>query len=164
MNASVTNGTQGAAQVGSLTLNNTMANWSIPEQFLSQAIQSVKSFLSDAKKESYTVEVFMFNTPSGGALSTLLVAIKEIDKPIDSYSTVTVEYVTINTNAGLKPVYRISNRCFTCSDCFWFWECCCKNDEHVEQRSNTPEELNIIKQKMTADQFTWFNQKIVPST
>ncbi|CAF1494856.1 unnamed protein product [Rotaria sp. Silwood1] len=36
------------------------------------------------------------------------------------------------------------------------------NANYVE-RGNTPEELNIIKQKMTADQFIWFNERSLSS-
>jgi hypothetical protein len=41
----------------------------------------------------------------------------------------------------------------------WTSSCCCHDETRYSPRGNTPEELNIIKQKMTADQFIWFNQQ-----
>ncbi|CAF3756846.1 unnamed protein product [Rotaria socialis] len=117
---SVTTGSTGAAQVGISTVENVMACWPIPDQFLHDAVQNVRLLVIAASESSYTAQAFVFNTESGASLSSLIIVANKINLPADPNSPVAIRYVAINTNVG---------------------------------------EINIIQQKLAADQFAWFNQQ-----
>jgi hypothetical protein len=161
MEPTSTTGATGGAQVGSATLASTMAGWSIPDQFRNQAIQNVNLLVTAATEGSYTAQAFMFDTQSGTSLSTLLVVVKKLDSPSDPNSPVAVSYVTINSNAAIKQQYSpyTAQDCHYCANCLWTRACCCHDITKYSPRGDTPEELALIKQKMTADQFVWFNQQ-----
>ncbi|CAF2840576.1 unnamed protein product [Rotaria sp. Silwood2] len=162
METPTTSGSVGQAQVGISTLATIMASWLIPEEFRTRAVDNVKILIAAASVGSYMAQAFTFNTETGALLTTLLIVVKKLDSPTNSDLPVAATYITITTNAGIKKLYTVyyTDRCFRCGDCIYMWECCCKRDNaNYIQRGNTPEELNIIKQKMTADQFVWFNER-----
>jgi hypothetical protein len=161
MDPPATTGTTGNAQVGTATLATVMASWSIPDQFRDQAVRSVNLLVLAATEGSYTAQAFVFDIQSGALLSTLLVVTKKLESPTDPNSPVAVSYVTINSNAAVKQQYTAYNErsCHTCPKCLWVSKCCCHDETKYAPRGNTPEELEIIKNKMKADQFTWFNQQ-----
>jgi hypothetical protein len=161
MDSSATTGSTGEAQVGTSTLAGVMASWSIPDQFRDQAVRSVNLLVLAATEGSYTAQAFVFDTQSGASLSTLIIATKKLNAPSDPNSPVAVSYVTINSNAGIKQQYTpyTERSCHTCPKCLWIRKCCCHTTTKYSPRGNTPEELEIIKNKMKADQFVWFNQQ-----
>ena len=156
-----TSGSIGEVQVGSATLNITMANWSIPDQFRSTAIKNVRLLVLAATEGTYAAQAFLFDSQSGASLTTLLVVTQRLLSPADPQSPVAVSYVTINSNAAVKQQYTVYNqrKCRRCLACFWVTECCCWNEVGESPRGNTPEELEVIKNKIKADQFVWFNQQ-----
>ncbi|CAF1492907.1 unnamed protein product [Rotaria sp. Silwood1] len=161
INPTSTTGSTGEANVGSGTLASTMASWSIPDQFRDQAVQSVNLLVLAATEGTYTAQAFLFDTQAGASLTTLLVATKKLDSPSDPNSPVSVSYVTINSNAVVKQqyTYYTVRDCHTCPKCLWTSDCCCHDETKSSPRGLTPDELNIINQKMRADQFSWFNQQ-----
>jgi hypothetical protein len=161
MEPTSTSGSTGTAQVGSATLATIMAGWSTPEQFRAQAVQNVNLLVIAATEGSYTAQAFLFDIQSGEMLSTLLVVVQKLDSPSDPNLPVAVSYVTINSNAAIKQQYTsyTVRNCHKCINCFWTRACCCHDETKYSPRGDTPEELSIIKQKMTADQFAWFNQQ-----
>ncbi|CAF4724417.1 unnamed protein product, partial [Rotaria sp. Silwood1] len=166
MDTPVTDGSIGQAEVGISTLATVMASWFIPEEFRVKAVNNVKILIAAATEGSYIAQAFTFNIQSGALLTTLLIVAKKMPSPTNSNLPVAATYVTINTKAEIRKVYTVyyTDRCFRCGDCVYFWECCCKRDNaNYVERGNTPEELNIIKQKMTADQFIWFNERSLSS-
>lgn len=167
MAPTITTGSIGEVQVGNSTLASTMRNWSIPEQFRDQAVQSVRLFISGATEGSYISQAYMFNIESRNSSLVLVVTAKKITQPTDPNSPVVVNYVIINTTAEIKQQYseHYTHRCFRCGDCVYLWDCCCKTyGPSYLPRENTPEEWILIKQKLTADQYTWFKQKNMPTT
>ena len=166
MEASTTTGSTGETQVGSATLNATMTNWSIPDQFRSKAIASVRLLVIAAAEGTFAAQAFIFDTQSGASLTTLLVVTKRLQSPRDPNSPVAISYVTINSNAAVKQQYTFyeERKCRRCHNCFWLFECCCWNEPRQAPRGNTPEELEIIKNKIKADQFVWFKQQTVNKT
>ncbi|CAF0983915.1 unnamed protein product [Rotaria sordida] len=158
INPTTTNGSIGQAQVGSSNIATIMENWSIPQQFRNQAIQNVKLLIAAADEGSYTAQAFIFDIQSSASLTSLIVVAKRIASPADPNIPVSVAYVTINTNGIVKKLYDPPyENCERCSKCLWTGHCCCNTV--IPERGITPEELNIVKQKMTADQFIWFNQQ-----
>ena len=166
MEATSTHGAIGTAHVGIDTLANAMANWSIPEQFRAQAVQSVNLLVIYAIEGSHSAQAFVFDTKTGGALSTLLVVVNRLDSPTDQNLPVAVSYVMINSNAAVKQQYTSydTQRCHKCAKCLWLSSCCCHTVTEYSSRGNTPEELSIIKQKLTADQYIWFTQQSLSNT
>ncbi|UJR29536.1 hypothetical protein I4U23_010753 [Adineta vaga] len=156
-----TTGSTGQAQVGTSTLGTVMAGWSIPEQFREQAIQNVNVLVLAAAEGSYSAQAFVFDTQAGTSLSTLIVITKRLDTPADPNSPVAVAYVTINTNAAVKQQFTSTTvrSCHRCAKCVWTSKCCCDNNVQNIPRGNTPDEVEIIKNKMKVDQFVWFNQQ-----
>ncbi|CAF3842777.1 unnamed protein product [Rotaria sordida] len=156
-----TTGSVGQANVGTGTLATAMASWSIPDQFREKAVQSVNLLVIAATEGSYTAQAFVFDTQTGASLSTLLVVTQKLDSPSDPNSPVSVSYVTINSNAAIKQQYTsyTVRDCHTCPKCLWTSDCCCHDETKTSPRGITPDELNIINQKMKADQFAWFNQQ-----
>ena len=161
MEPTSTSGSTGESQVGSATVDAVMSTWSIPDQFRAQAVQSVNLLVLAATEGSYTAQAFVFDTQSGGVLSTLIVVVKKLDSSTDSNSPVAVSYVAINSNAAVKQQFTPYNErnCHKCPKCAWLRACCCHDVTKYSPRGNTPEEVARIKQKMTADQFVWFNQQ-----
>ncbi|CAF4162456.1 unnamed protein product, partial [Rotaria sordida] len=156
-----TTGSVGQANVGTGTLATAMASWSIPDQFREKAVQSVNLLVIAATEGSYTAQAFVFDTQTGASLSTLLVVTQKLDSPSDPNSPVSVSYVTINSNAAIKQQYTsyTVRDCHTCPKCLWTSSCCCHDETKTSPRVITPDELNIINQKMKANQFAWFNQQ-----
>ncbi|CAF1455951.1 unnamed protein product [Rotaria sordida] len=166
MSSTTTDGSVGQAEVGISTLATVMASWLIPEEFRDQAVRNVKTLIIAATEGSYIAQAFTFNSQTGAVLTTLLIVAKKLDVPTNPNLTVAATYVTINTKTEIKKQYTVyyTDRCFRCGDCVFLWECCCKRDNpNYAERGNTPDELNIIKQKMTADQFAWFNERTLSS-
>jgi hypothetical protein len=161
MNDSFTAGTTGKAQVGSTTVGSVMASWSIPNEFLNQAVQSVQLLVSAATEGSYIAQGFYFDIQSGTSLATLLVVVRKLDSPSDPNSPVAIAYVIINTNATIIQQYTsyVEESCHRCSKCWHARRCCCDYEKKYSPRGNTPEELHIMTQKMIADQFSWFGQQ-----
>ena len=122
MQAPSTSGSHGQAMLGKSNMADVMANWSLPEQFHSQAVRSINLLLTAASEGSFLAQAFTFDIPSGTSLTTLLVAARMIDSPADPDSPFSVAYATMNTHAALKqltsqpPTY---SRCFACSRCLW---------------------------------------------
>lgn len=147
------------ASVGITTVNDVMRNWPIPKHFLDQAVQSVRLLVIAASEGSYVAQTFVFNTESGASLSTLIVVANPIESPSDPNSSIAVRYVVINTNANIKQQYNqyYVKQCHKCVKCAWLSRCCCHQQLNFAPRGNTPEELNIIKQRLTAHQYAWFN-------
>lgn len=166
MGPTTTNGSTGEAQVGSTTLNKTMANWSIPDQFRSKAIENVRLLVFAATEGTYAAQAFIFDTQSGASLTTLLVVTRRLSSPSNPQSPVAISYVTINSNAAVKQQYTFYNerKCRRCHRCLWLLECCCWEESRQSARGNTPEELMIIKNKIKADQFIWFNRQALNKT
>ena len=160
-----TSGSRGRAILGRSNITGVLANWSLPEQFRSQAVRSISSLLAAASEGSLLAQVFTFDIPTGTSLTTLIVVVSMIAEPTDPNLPFSVAYVTINTNAALKQLQSLipHNRCFTCRDCFWTRRCCCKYEPYHVARGHTMEEMNIVKQKMSVDQFDWFNQQNLTS-
>ncbi|CAF2023855.1 unnamed protein product [Rotaria magnacalcarata] len=158
---SVTTGSTGAAQVGISTVGNVTASWPIPDQFRHDAVQSVRLLVIAASESSYTAQAFVFNTESGASLSSLIIVGNKINSPADPNSPVAIRYVAINTNADIKQQFSqfVRRKCHTCIKCVWTSNCCCTNTIEYASRGNTPGEINIIQQKLAADQFAWFNQQ-----
>ncbi|CAF3851902.1 unnamed protein product [Rotaria sordida] len=156
-----TTGSIGQAQVGSSNIATIMENWSIPQQFRNQAIQNVKLLIAAADEGSYTAQTFIFDIQSSASLTSLIVVAKRIASPADPNTPVAVAYVTINTNGIIKKLYTTVyvESCHRCPSCLWLSRCCCETVAEQRERGITLQELNIVKQKMTADQFIWFNQK-----
>ena len=142
-----------------------MASWSLPEQFRSQAVRSTSLLLAAASEGSLLAQVFTFDIPSGTSLTTLLVVVSLLAEPTDPNLPFSVAYVTMNTNAALKQLRSLvpHKRCFTCSDCLWLSKCCCKYEPYHVSRGHTMQEMNVVKQKMSVDQFDWFNQQKLSS-
>ncbi|CAF4467297.1 unnamed protein product, partial [Rotaria magnacalcarata] len=103
----------------------------------------------------------VFNTESGASLSSLIIVANKINSPADPNSPVAIRYVAINTNADIKQQFSqfVRRKCHTCIKCVWTSNCCCTNIIEYASRGNTPGEINIIQQKLAADQFAWFNQQ-----
>ncbi|CAF3310555.1 unnamed protein product [Rotaria socialis] len=158
---SVTTGSTGAAQVGISTVENVMACWPIPDQFLHDAVQNVRLLVIAASESSYTAQAFVFNTESGASLSSLIIVANKINLPADPNSPVAIRYVAINTNVGIKQQFSqfVRKKCHTCIKCVWISNCCCTDIVETAPRGNTLGEINIIQQKLAADQFAWFNQQ-----
>ena len=148
----------GNAEVGADTLESVMANWSIPEEFRAQAVQSVNLLMIAAAEGFYSTQLFIFDTQAGGILSTLLVAVTRLDSPSNPNTPVVISYVTIYSSAVVKQQYTPydAQKCHSCIKCVWLSSCCCHTVTEYSPRGNTPEELLIIKQKMTADQFAFY--------
>ncbi|CAF3757618.1 unnamed protein product [Rotaria sp. Silwood1] len=166
MNTPITDGSVGQAQVGISTLATVIASWFIPEEFRADAVDKVKILIAAATEGSYIAQAFTFNTQSGALLTTLLIVARKMDSPTNSNLSVATTYVTIKTKAEIKKLYTVyyTDRCFRCLDCVCVSECCCKRDrENYAERGLTPEELNIVKQKMSFDQFKWFNERTLSS-
>ncbi|CAF2637942.1 unnamed protein product [Rotaria sp. Silwood2] len=161
MDPTSTSGSIGETNVGIETLASVMAGWSIPDQFRDKAVASVNLLVLAATEGSYTAQAFLFDTETGVSLSTLLVATKKLDSPSDPNSPVSVSYVTINSNAVVKQqyTYYTVQDCHTCPKCVWLSDCCCHDETRSSPRGLTPDELNILNQKMKFDQFSWFNQQ-----
>ncbi|CAM2710888.1 unnamed protein product [Rotaria socialis] len=152
---SVTTGSTGAAQVGISTVENVMACWPIPDQFLHDAVQNVRLLVIAASESSYTAQAFVFNTESGASLSSLIIVANKINLPADPNSPVAIRYVAINTNVGIKQQFSqfVRKKCHTCIKCVWISNCCCTDIVETAPRGNTLGEINIIQQKLAADQF-----------
>ncbi|CAF1197272.1 unnamed protein product [Rotaria sordida] len=161
-----TTGSIGQAQVGSSNIATIMGNWSIPQQFRNQAIQNVKLLIAAADEGSYMAQTFIFDIQSSASLTSLIVVAKRIASPADPNTPVAVAYVTINTNGIIKKLYTTVyvESCHRCPSCLWLSRCCCETVAEQRERGITPQELNIVKQKMTADQFIWFNQQQLSRT
>ena len=161
MEPTSTSGSIGSANVGSATLADVMNGWSIPEQFRAQAVQNVNLLVIAAAEGSYSAQAFVFDTQTGGLLSTLIIVVKRLDSPTDPNAPVAVSYVTINSNAAVKQQYThyTTRNCHKCSRCFWTRACCCHTVNNQSPRGNTPEEVDVIKKKMTVDQYIWFTQQ-----
>ncbi|CAF4645470.1 unnamed protein product [Rotaria sp. Silwood2] len=142
-----------------------MENWSIPQQFRNQAIQNVKLLIAATDEGSYMAQAFIFDIQSTASLTSLIVVAKRIASPTDPNTPVAVAYVTINTNGAVKKLYTPVpvTSCHKCPKCLWTSRCCCHTVVEQRERGITPQELNIVKQKMTADQFIWFNQQQLSS-
>lgn len=166
MSDASTSGSYGQANVGSSTISSVMANWNIPEQFRTQAVQSVSLLILAATEGEYSAQTFSFDITSVASLTTLLVVAKRISSPVDPNLPVAVMYVTINTNAPLKQLYTqwTERQCHKCAKCAWTKRCCCHDYHYSAPRGHTLAELHIVKQKLTADQFIWFSQQNLLST
>ena len=144
------------------TLATVMASWLIPEEFRASAIDNIKILIAAASVGSYIAQAFTYNTDTGSVLTTLLIVVRKLDSPTNSDLPVAATYVAITTKAVTKKLYTVyyTDRCFQCADCLYMWQCCCKRDNaNYVERGITPAELNIVKQRMTADQFIWFNER-----
>ncbi|CAF4896796.1 unnamed protein product [Rotaria sp. Silwood2] len=110
-------------------------------------------------------QAFIFDIQSTASLTSLIVVAKRIASPTDPNTPVAVAYVTINTNGAVKKLYTPVpvTSCHKCPKCLWTSRCCCHTVVEQRERGITPQELNIVKQKMTADQFIWFNQQQLSS-
>lgn len=153
MTPTVTNGSSGEVQVGNSTLTTAMRSWSIPQQFHNDAIQTVRSFIVGVTEGSFISQAYTFENETRNFLTTLLLAAKKIKKPSRPDLPASLSYVTINTNTEIKQ------QCNVCST--WFGSLLLSG---CSPRENTPEEWNYIKQKMKSDQYSWFKQKIIPTT
>jgi hypothetical protein len=160
-----TTGSYGTTNLGMSMIDIVMAKWSIPEEFRAQAVNNVRLLLSSTTEGSIVAQTFTFDIPAGTSLTTLIIVATKMNSPTNPNLPYRVSYVTMNTNAQLKQLLTIYyvHRCFSCSDCFWTSECCCKDDRHEDPLGHTPEELQAVKQTMTADQFNWFIQQKIPS-
>ncbi|CAF5034358.1 unnamed protein product, partial [Rotaria sp. Silwood1] len=165
INPTTTTGSIGQAQVGSSNIASVMENWAIPQQFRNQAIQNVKLLIAAADEGSYTAQAFIFDIQSTASLTSLIVVAKRIASSVDPNIPVAVAYITINTSGAVKKLYTgvPVQSCHKCPKCLWTSRCCCHTVIEQRERGITPQELNIVKQKMTADQFIWFNQQQLSS-
>ncbi|CAF1390506.1 unnamed protein product [Rotaria sp. Silwood1] len=165
INPTTTTGSIGQAQVGSSNIASIMENWAIPQQFRNQAIQNVKLLIAAADEGSYTAQAFIFDIQSTASLTSLIVVAKRIASSADPNTPVAVAYITINTSGAVKKLYTgvPVQSCHKCPKCLWTSRCCCHTVIEQRERGITPQELNIVKQKMTADQFIWFNQQQLSS-
>jgi hypothetical protein len=161
MGAPTSSGSYGQANVGSSTVGTAMANWAIPEPFRDGAVNSVRLLVLAATEGTYSAQAFLFDVSSGASLTTLLVVAIRLSTPADPNSPVAVMYVTINTNAPIKQLYSYWNEevCHRCPKCVWLGRCCCHDEQRSAARGHTTAELNVVRQKMTADQYVWFNQQ-----
>ncbi|CAF0793522.1 unnamed protein product [Rotaria sordida] len=161
MGSPTSSGSHGQANVGVSTLDSVMTNWAIPEQFRDRAVNSVRLLALAAAEGTYSAQAFSFDVASGASLTTLLVVVTRISSPVDPNLPLAIMYVTINTNAQIKQLfsYWIGESCHSCPKCLWTSRCCCHDEQFSAPRGHTPAELNIVRQKMTADQFIWFNQQ-----
>lgn len=159
-----TSGIYGQTNIGISTIDTAITTWSIPEQFRDRAVKSVKLLVSVATEGSLLAQAFTFDIEAGTSLTTLLIVVAKVYSPLDPKLPYVVTYVTINTNAQLTQQQSVyyTKRCFNCADCVWLWACCCKYDENWAPRGHTPDELKVVKQKMTADQYAWFNRQNIP--
>lgn len=167
MDAPTTTGAQGQANVGTSTIASTMTSWPIPEQFRDQATKSVNLLLLATTEGSYLAQAFVFDIPAGTSLTTLLVVATKLDSPTDSNLPFAVIYVVINSNASIKQQYTYYSErtCHRCPKCAWLSACCCHDEQRSSPRGHTAAELDVVKQKLTFDQFRWFNQQnFSPST
>ncbi|CAF4811119.1 unnamed protein product [Rotaria sp. Silwood1] len=121
MNSTTTFGSYGQEKGELSTIHTAMANWSIPEQFRKQAIESVRLLLMVTAEGSFLGQAFMFDLATGTSLTTLLVTATKIHSITDSNSSFAVIYFVINTNAQLKQLYSswTTKRCFNCGKCVW---------------------------------------------
>lgn len=160
MGSTTTNGSIGTAVVRNSSIAAIVQNWSIPEQFRDQAIKGVSLLVLAATEGTYLAQGFVFDVTTTVSLTTLIVAARKISPSTDADPSVAVLYVTINSNALVKQLYsQVSYRhCWICPKCLWVRKCCCENRIRDVERGHSPEELNIVKQKMMADQFIWFNE------
>ncbi|CAF0766438.1 unnamed protein product [Rotaria sordida] len=163
MGSPTSSGSHGQANVGDSTLDSAMTNWAIPEQFRNQAVNSVRLLVLAAAEGTYSGQAFSFDVASGASLTTLLVVVTRISSPVDPNLPFAIMYVTINTNAQIKQLfsYWTERVCHKCPKCLWMSRCCCHDEQRSTPRGHTPAELNIVRQKMTADQFIWFNQQTI---
>ncbi|CAF4100168.1 unnamed protein product, partial [Rotaria sordida] len=161
MGSPTSSGSHGQANVGDSTLDSAMTNWAIPEQFRNQAVNSVRLLVLAAAEGTYSGQAFSFDVASGASLTTLLVVVTRISSPVDPNLPFAIMYVTINTNAQIKQLfsYWTERVCHKCPKCLWMSRCCCHDEPRSTPRGHTPAELNIVRQKITADQFIWFNQQ-----
>ena len=88
-----------------------------------------------------------------------------MNRPTDPNTPVALQYVIINANTVLKQLYTRTYRkeCRRCSKCVWFRKCCCTDIPQDTPRGLTLAESATVKQKLTADQFVWFNQQDLSS-
>lgn len=161
MDSPTTSGSHGQAEVGISTIASAMANWALPEQFRAKAVASVRLLVLAASEGVYSTQAFSFEIASGASLATLLVVATRMHSPSDPDLPIAVIYVTINTNAPIKQLYSYwtERSCHRCPKCVWFSRCCCHNYQRSAPRGHTPAEVNMVIQKMTADQYIWFNQQ-----
>ena len=166
MSSTNSSGSYGFVNVGVSTIGTDMSTWDIPEQFLAQAKKSVALLVSTAAEGTYSAQSFLFDVEAGSSLTTLVVAVTKISSPTDARLPIAVAYVTVNTNASLKQLYThyTVRQCHRCPKCLWYKKCCCHNEPRSSPRGHTMAELQAVKQKMTADQFVWFNQQKLPSS
>ncbi|CAF1438123.1 unnamed protein product [Rotaria magnacalcarata] len=158
MGPPVTSGSNGFVKVDSSQLEAIMKNWSIPKEVFDSAVQSVRLLTLRAIKTSYIAQVFKFNTHSVNSISTLLVAVRMASSSTTLTPLFEIKYVTINTRTEIKKqsVRNVQTKCKRCNKCLWARECCCEDIASNQERDSTPEELDLIIQKMTSDQYTWF--------
>ena len=161
MGSPTSSGSHGQENVGASTVTTIMTNWAIPEAFRDEAVKSVRLLVLAATEGTYSAQAFSFDIASGASLTTLLVVATRLSTPTDPESPVAVMYVTINTNAPITQLYTYytEESCHRCPACLWLDKCCCHTEQRSKPRGHTTTELNIVRQKMTSDQYIWFNQQ-----